>query len=508
MSESRGGFNVRHIQHGKDVPRGQSGTRGDRVRLLREAMRDRDAADAARQAARNSSIVPEDTAKNWTLVNDGNGGFRRALTVDEVVAYGDERAAKVRRKIRETSFETTTMVAWAPTDVLREVPDYYPVMKNGEEVGRRSRWIIDDEKRFQEWVDATVGYVENDVLTGGHDAIHAVIVNVDESRPHIHIMCDTFAPDPKAKKPGDLRVEASQMWGSHRDVREERVDPKTGKTKLVQITGATKMRRYQQGYHDRLIERGFAIEREANPEGQSLEKSAFAHLETEKTALETEWAALDGREAALTAREKAVAEAEAEIPAMRAAARREGHAEGREEGLAGAAEERAALLAAARREATREKLEVARRAEAAAAEIERKTREKADAKLEEALEAADQVIRAQIDAAEKEIAEETRAAAADLKNHMPALVFDAAERLPAPAGYKGENAYEVISTKVNELVKKDLGPGASRAAKMARIRETMPERAARRKAAVAETLRGVRSQDRSKTQDRDYGMEM
>ncbi|WP_222121519.1 hypothetical protein, partial [Staphylococcus saprophyticus] len=76
---------------------------------------------------------------------------------------------------------------------------------------------------------------ETEVLTGGHDAISGFAVNFDESIPHIHIMCDTFAPSPKYEN--YLRVEAQQMWGQHADVTVEREDPDTGEVKNVQITG-------------------------------------------------------------------------------------------------------------------------------------------------------------------------------------------------------------------------------------------------------------------------------
>ncbi|MEX3529182.1 hypothetical protein [Corynebacterium xerosis] len=511
MSEkaiSRGGFNVRHLQHGKTA-RGESGTRGERSRLLHEAMRDLDAADLARQAQRNPSIVPADAELNYTLVNDGHGGFRRAASIDEVLDYGDERASKVRRKIRETSFETTTMVAWAPTDVLREVPDFYPVMKDGEEVGRRSRWVIDDRERFDAWLHETVDYVESGVLTGGHDAVHAVVVNLDESRPHVHLMCDTFAPDPKAREDGDLRVEASQMWGSHRDVREERVDPKTGETKSVQLTGATKMRHYQAGYRARLIEAGFVIEAEANPEGTSLDKSAFAHLESERTALESREAALESRaatveaaQAGLAGREEAVAAAEDALPAMRRTAKEEGRAEG----LAGAEEEKQKILAEARKSAQAERLEISQRAQRAAARIEADAQQRAAEVLDRAEAEAEARVAARVTEAGERIDEIVDAARVDaakveekIEAGLPAMYLDKTKAM----------AYSKDGVSVHDHVRASMEAdprlkGKTAAERKQLLTETKIERGARVRGNIDRFLHKDRAQQQSQQQDRGH----
>lgn len=517
MSEkatSRGGFNVRHLQHGRDVARGKSGTRGERSRLLHEAMRDLDEKDLARQARRNPSIVPADAELNFTVVNDGAGGFRRAVSIDEVLDYGDSRVAKVRRKINARSFETTTMVAWAPTSILREVPDFYPVLdKRGEEVGRRSRWVIDDRERCDSWMRETVAYIERDVLRGGHDAVHAVVVNLDESRPHIHIMADSFAPDPKAKEDGDLRVESSQMWGSHRDVREERVDPKTGETKSVQLTGATKMRRYQAGYRARLIEAGFVIEAEANPEGTSLDKRAFAHLESERAALASREAALEAREATVEAaqaglagREEAVEAAEAELPTMRRRAKEEGRAEGRAEGLTGAEEEKRAILDEARAEAQMERMEISQRAQRAAARIEEGAREKAAELLDRAEVEAEARVAARVTEAEERIDEIMDAARVDaakveekIEAGLPAMYLDKTKAM----------AYSKDGVSVHDHVRASMEAdprlkGKTAAERKQLLTETKIERGARVRGNIDRFLHKDRAQQQSQQQDRGH----
>lgn len=214
---SRAGWHAQHLRHGA----AQAGhppsanTRGDRSRLLREAMRDLDDDDARRQAARNPSIVPEDTALNTAWVNDGEGGFRLltgAEGVEPVLEYGDVRIDAVKRKWHDKAFETTTIVSWVPKSLLREVPNYYPVRdpKTGKKIGDRSRWVMPDDEvgkaKVQRWFVETHKHLTEDVLPGGHDSIHGVVWNYDESAVHVHWMADTLAPLHK-----DLAVEQPNL---------------------------------------------------------------------------------------------------------------------------------------------------------------------------------------------------------------------------------------------------------------------------------------------------------
>lgn len=396
MSEaavSRGGWHAQHLRHGDAVAgqRASSNTRSDRKRLLKEAMRALEESDMARQAARNPSIVAADTHLNTAFVNDGEGGFRElsaAEGVEPVLEYGDGRINAVKRKWHPKSFETTTIVSWVPKSLLKEVPDYYPVYdKSGTEIGRRSRWVMPDDEagkaEVDRWFRETHAHLTEDVLTGGHDAVHGVVWNFDESVPHVHWMCDTLAPLQKDLSVGehgimldrsgnevvkykkavtvgdvvdvtqdldgtwrvtsapeievaqigaidrhgylvgadgerltastgrpvrasqDLKVEAQQMWGQSSEVTETRMVD--GVEKRVKITGATKMSRYQEQYREHLIERGFDIELEVNPEGTSLDKKAFGASEAEKLAVATEAEELAAERAELDRRVEYVA---------------------------------------------------------------------------------------------------------------------------------------------------------------------------------------------------------
>ena len=293
---SRSAINVRHLQYGVNgaPEKRKSKTQPDRRRLLQECMRQLDDEWLAKQASRNANIVTEDSHLNYGFFNDGDGGWTEmtdADSIEDTVAYGDARVGSVHRKIHKNTFETTTIVSFLPKSLCQEIPDYYPVTRKnskGEEkvVGHRSRWVPKDLDATKQYFEHLIEYLESNVLTGGHDAISGFAVNLDESVPHIHIMADTFAPDPAHD--GWLRVEAQQAWGQHKDVTEQRVDEETGETREVKITGRTKMRRYQEGLREHMIDLGYDIEAEPDPvrSKTSLAKDEYATAQSAVLAAE------------------------------------------------------------------------------------------------------------------------------------------------------------------------------------------------------------------------------
>lgn len=258
MSENIGrvGADVRHLRHGA------AGTRSDRASLLHESMRELDPKAAAYFAAANPNIVAADTHRNIAMVNDGAGGFRRPKSKEEVLAYGDGRINAVHRKISARSFETTLIVIHLPKSMCQEVPDFYPVLDSDgihqlDKEGRprmKSRWVARDRDEAIRFFTEALAYYSSEVLTGGSDAIHGYDINTDEATPHVQAMADTFAPDPKHN--GSLRVDASRVWGSHPEVRDE-----NGK----QIGGSRKMRQYQAGLRQRMHDLGYPVELDADP---------------------------------------------------------------------------------------------------------------------------------------------------------------------------------------------------------------------------------------------------
>ena len=377
MSEvtGRAGGNIRHLQH--RGTKGTGGTRADRASLLHESMRELDPAAPKIHAAINSNIVLADTHLNVAMVNDGQGGFRRPTSTKEVLDYGDARIGNVYRKWSDKSFETTLIVVHLPKTMCEEIPGYYPVLDKdtGEPVmtplgvpQMRSRWVAKDRQQALEYFSQVVSYYGGEVLTGGQEAIHGYDINFDESTPHIQIMADTLAPDPK--HPGKLRVEASQMWGAHREVTVAKVDKTTGEPVVDPTTGETvrvmeqpkaKMARYQEGLRQHMYDLGYPVELDYDPERhlsgsgkaeyaevmdaqRDVQERAVAvrtretNVKAAEKRVKSQEASAQVRQSLLDEREGILDQREADLPRLRAQAVKEG----REEGLA-AAEKRIQL---------------------------------------------------------------------------------------------------------------------------------------------------------------------
>ena len=142
-----------------------------------------------------------------------------------------------------------------PKSLCREVKDFYPVLdEDGHEVGRRSRWVARDRKEAIRYFNDALKYLAKEVIPGGWDAILGADIQFSESTPHIQVLADPFAPDPK--HPGQLRTEFSRAYGSHRDVRDD---------KGRQISGQAKFRRYHAGLKEWMLDKGWDIERDVDP---------------------------------------------------------------------------------------------------------------------------------------------------------------------------------------------------------------------------------------------------
>ena len=247
-----------HVTHEKSVKK--------RGAILDEMMRELKDESVERWAQRNPSIVVEDEDSNIALVNDGEGGFDPCSDPKQVLAYGNARLAKLSSPIRDPKLDpatgklkggttTTSMfVMHLPKSLCKEVPDFYPVYDHGEEVGRRSRWVARDREEAKRYFDDIVEYLATHVIPGGADAVLGVDIQFSESTPHIHVLADTFAPDPK--HPGQLRSEFSRAYGQHRDVRDD---------KGRQIGRKAKFRQYHADLKKFMLERGWDIEPDVDP---------------------------------------------------------------------------------------------------------------------------------------------------------------------------------------------------------------------------------------------------
>lgn len=287
----RAGF---HVTHTKAV--------SERGAILDEMMRELKDESVERWAQRNPSIVVEDEDSNIALVNDGEGGFDICTNPKQVLAYGNARLAKLSSPIRDPKLDpatgklkggttTTSMfVMHLPKSLCKEVPDFYPVYDHGEEVGRRSRWVARDREEAKQYFDDIVEYLATHVIPGGADAVLGVDIQFSESTPHIHVLADTFAPDPE--HPGQLRTEFSRAYGSHRDVRD---------SKGRQMSGQAKFRQYHKGLKEYMLERGWDIERDVDP------------LRHDKTATKEMYGAMMDKQRALDEHEQNLAVERREI---------------------------------------------------------------------------------------------------------------------------------------------------------------------------------------------------
>ena len=354
----RAGF---HLTHEKSVKK--------RGAILDEMMRELKDESVERWAQRNPSIVVEDEKLNIAYVNNGDDRFVRCKDPKEVLAYGQQRLAKLSTPVKEPKLDpvtgkekggTTTssmFVLHLPKSLCEEVKDFYPVFdEDGNETGqRRSRWVARDRKEAMRYFKDALAYMTQEVIPGGRDAILGFDIQFSESTPHIQILADTFAPDPK--HPGQLRTEFSRAYGSHRDVRDN---------KGRQMSGQAKFRRYHDGLKQYMIERGWPVERDVDPlrHDKTATKDMYGALKDEQRVLDEkrEQIKIDREELMrdgenLEREEYLVRLARKEVEEERSVAREEGRQEGRNQGFAegfakGQAEARR-LMQTAREQLTR-----------------------------------------------------------------------------------------------------------------------------------------------------------
>ena len=256
-------FDLRHLQ--RDECGGD--TRGDRKRLLKEAMRELDPQDLAHQAAMNSNIVVADAHLNVPFVNNGDGTFRRATAVEEVLAYQDARMDGVR--VQKNSFETSLFVVHLPKTMCKAIPDYYTSYVDGREV-KRPRYVARDYEEAQKYLEEAMYWLAENLIPGGIDAIAGGDMNFDESTPHIQFQADTISPDPN--KPDKMRCRPVAAYGSDPSVR-YKDGPKKGK----QIHGSVKIAMAQKGLREHMHALGYPVELEVSERhNESLNLDRYA----------------------------------------------------------------------------------------------------------------------------------------------------------------------------------------------------------------------------------------
>ena len=243
----RAAFNLKHLRRDRC---GGDTTRGDRKSLLRECMRELDQRDLMHQAAMNSNIVVADAHLNVPFVNDGNGTFRRATSVEEVLDYQDARMDGVR--VQKNSFETSLFVVHLPKSMCVEVPDFYTSTVDGREV-KRARLVARDYDEAKQYLEESMRWLAENFIPGGINAVAGGDMNFDESTPHIQFQADTFSPDPK--DPDKLRCRPGIAYNTDTSVR-YKSGPKKGK----QISGNQKFIDAQRGLREHMYALGYPVE--------------------------------------------------------------------------------------------------------------------------------------------------------------------------------------------------------------------------------------------------------
>ena len=222
-------------------------------------------------AARNPAINIEKSFQNVDMVNDGQGGFRRTESIAEVVAYGDARAERVKPGLSHGNTFAVTgayQLPWAycepdGTTYAAINADGSPrVDKLGEQVMLpRYRIIPEREEEAMRYFESVIEFKAG-LLPDGQRGIHGYSINLDESRPHLQEISDTFYAAPSKKNPDAMRNGFSKAFGRHpKDPMVEVID-KAGKTKMVREDASLKMERYHREFKAFMIERGFEVEAE------------------------------------------------------------------------------------------------------------------------------------------------------------------------------------------------------------------------------------------------------
>ncbi len=339
-----------HVTHTKAV--------SERGAILDEMMREKIPGASKRWAKRNPNIVLRDEGLNIAYVNDGKGGFVRCKDPKEVLAYGQQRLAKLSTPVKGPKLDpvtgkekggTTTssmFVLHLPKSLCEEVKDFYPILdEDGNEIGRRSRWVARDRKEAVRYFRDALAYMAQEVIPGGWDAILGADIQFSESTPHIQILADTFAPDPKHE--GSLRCEFSRAYGSHRDIRDE---------KGRQMSGQAKFRRYHAGLKEWMLDKGWEIEADVDPlrHDKTATKETYGWMMDSDRAFRQKVQAFDDDireqraelheiQRKIAADEERVNLARQQVEEERSSAREKGYAKGLDEGRAAVAREREQL---------------------------------------------------------------------------------------------------------------------------------------------------------------------
>lgn len=264
-------------------------------------------------AAQNPAINTAMTPRNIDMTNDGAGGFRPSTSIAEVVAYGDNREARVLQGVEAGEYFATSFVHQMPWDYLEEDGTEYqarnehgkPKVDAAGQPVMLPRYRIKPE-RWDEAMRYFEDCIEHDagLLPDGQKAIHGYSINLDESRPHIQILADTFYETPTKRDPLKMTKGFSRAFGSHRSNRMVHGRSKTtgedlfnpdGSPKMVRESMSRKLERFHVEFKEFMVERGHevALERDEERHNRKLSLSDYKDLQHKQTEVQAERAAVD-----------------------------------------------------------------------------------------------------------------------------------------------------------------------------------------------------------------------
>lgn len=289
----RAAFRAVHAKVGGRFPDGAKNGGSTRA-IYEEALRATDPALSVREAGKNANIIVSQERLNRDFVNDGNGGLRSATStaVDDVEAYLASRNAMLFRKQGHNDAELSELVVHLPENLCVEDPDPThrafvldddgrPVISatTGEPLTKPRTIPRDMDEARRYFDDAQDALVKRGVILGGVAAIHARSDQFSEHRPHMQMVFDNYAPDPK--HPGKLRNEFSRTWFSHRDVVYPPGHPKAGKV----IGGKVKLSLYQEALREEMIARGWPVERDIDCDNEGVHRGKKSHTRNDDLRL-------------------------------------------------------------------------------------------------------------------------------------------------------------------------------------------------------------------------------
>src|SRR5699024_6578529 len=187
---------------------------------------------------------------NVPFVNNGDGTFRCATSVEEVLDYQDARMDGVR--VQKNSFETSMFVVHLPKSMCVEVPDFYTSTVDGREV-KRPRLVARDYDEAKRYLEESMRWLAENFIPGGIDAVAGGDMNFDETTPHIQFQADTFSPKPN--DPSKLRCRPGIAYNT-----DEAVRYKDGPKKGKQVSGQQKFVDAQRGLREHMHSLGYPVE--------------------------------------------------------------------------------------------------------------------------------------------------------------------------------------------------------------------------------------------------------